>query len=121
MIKYKLDYNTWRCGSVGCNKLGKGGTWLLNSDGFSCCLGQFAMQAGIDPKQLLDRGKPNNIKVPGITLDDVPICTKFSNAAIRINDDPDTTVRQKVYYLKDLALRHDIEIEFVNFPEKEIL
>lgn len=29
-----LDYNTWRCGGDGINKLGEGNTSLLNNQGF---------------------------------------------------------------------------------------
>ena len=49
MTEYTLDISKWRSGGNGPNQLGKGETRLLNKHGYSCPLGQFALDAGVDP------------------------------------------------------------------------
>lgn len=69
-MEYVLDLSTWRCGMdmevnpaiVTFNSSrGTGTTSLLNGEGFSCCLGQFAIQVGVPKEVLRDRNYPNSI------------------------------------------------------------
>ena len=49
IVKFTIDVNTWRFGGMrDCkNKHGEGHTYLLNNEGYMCCLGQISLQLGL--------------------------------------------------------------------------
>lgn len=123
-----LDYSTWRCGgNRGKNKLGKGSTYLVNDQGFMCCLGQFTPQLNpsITPKQMKDCGEPDQINedIPVLTKErdeeqDTIVNSELSTKAMTINDDEDTTPEEKIQELQYLFKEEGYEIQVVNKPEK---
>lgn len=60
-MNYVLDIATWRSGSRGHTRMGKGETHLLNTDGYMCCLGQFAVQAGVHLECLKGVADPEDL------------------------------------------------------------
>ena len=129
-MKLILDYNTWRCGSEGVNKVGEGSTLLLNNQGFLCCLGQFSPQLN-DKIKMIDMeglGEPHDLAVEIdllVTLDEDNIFygldnyaqdTEITERAIGINDEVLTTPLEKIVLLKELFAKADCEIEVINLP-----
>jgi hypothetical protein len=129
MKKLILYESKWRCGAESSNpenRRGKGRTLLKNSFGFSCCLGQFAPQLDkeIPEVHLLDRSMPVYLGkiIPLLTEKSASarvsekyylIDTKLSIVASQINDNPDTSIEEKVKALKELFSTVDYELEFV--------
>jgi hypothetical protein len=105
--KLILDYSKWRSGGYWKNQTGIGKEKLLNDCGFMCFLGQYHMQLGATEKQLLCSGPVN------LSLDP----PSFSEEAIMINDDPDTTPERKIELLKELIVKEGIELEVINKPD----
>lgn len=102
-----LDVKTWRCGANGNNRLGKGSTSLLNNEGYMCCLGQFCKQVdakicGSSPCSIthIDPSFDNNLLVQE------SIDSAFSAVAMEINDDPNTTPKQKIKKLRSLCKKY---------------
>ena len=123
-MKFFLDYNVWRCGTkLDClHSLGEGSTYLLNEEGFMCCLGQWNSQCGIENNLLINQSNPSKLYSLGVKpnllfLDKEGFHTKFSNEALIINDWSTTTVQEKALALKELCEDNGCELEFVNFPE----
>ena len=125
-MNFIIDYSKWRCGGNGENKLGEGETYMLNQEGFMCCLGQCQSQLGIPDGVLSKKGEPEEIgRVDGIFNckvyyddDDELICnTVLSDNAISINDDDYTTPFEKMNGLKELFEANKHEISFINTPE----
>ena len=121
MKKLTLDVSKWRCGANGSYMLGEGDTELLNSEGFMCCLGQFASQLNpiIKTEDLLFQGEPSDINYEIVDLNKKTGFinmgnTDLSNEAININDDDNTTVIEKIQLLKELFIKYNYEIEIVN-------
>ena len=65
--KFIIDRSKWRCGGNlsdgGTNLRGEGITYLLNNQGFMCCLGQVAKQCGVDEYDLLETEYPYGLDV----------------------------------------------------------
>ena len=60
-IKVVIDRSKWRTGANSLNKTGEGSTYLLNEEGFMCCLG-FCMNASkVAKKDLLRATRPSFI------------------------------------------------------------
>jgi hypothetical protein len=83
-----LDYSKWRSGGCDKNKVGRGETFLRNSQGYMCCLGQFACQLDdkITKRDILNQAMPDilNIKIPALTKKSNMITTRlFLNIATR--------------------------------------
>jgi hypothetical protein len=136
--KLILDYSTWRSGENGKHAVGEGRTELRNREGFCCCIGQWSIQCGADPEELVGHGEPNEIKtlIPLFAeeegrdieewdeLIDGPKSNVYAERhttplaweAITINDDPDTTPDNKIIELKELLERNGIELEVINKP-----
>lgn len=117
--KLILDYNKWRCGGDGVNKLGEGAVALCNSLGFMCCLGQWSLQTGADENAIMDKGEPHEAGIghPLFTyFDDGLRASIFTSSAIGINDDESTTPEYKIERLKELCKEEDIELEVINKP-----
>ena len=112
-----LDEAKWRCGNNAdeANRRGTGGTRLLNREGYMCCLGQFSKQLNkkVTDELLLDAGKPYEIYLH------IPLLLKkngtnsdLSREAMKINDDTDTTVTEKVKALRKLFAEKGFKIIF---------
>lgn len=124
--KLILDQSKWICGTPAENDnknncLGSGETKLLNTEGFMCCLGQFAKQLNskIDDNILLGKGKPASLKQYVRLLNEQYLNpangytnTNLSDRAISINDNTDTTVKKKKSLLKDLFAKKGYKIVF---------
>ena len=104
---YTLDLNKWRSGKNGKHATGTGNTQLLNREGFSCCLGQFALQAGVSEKQCLDISTPLDLALQiQQPYDENFIYFRADRAfysgspltleLMIINDNPNSTVKQKI-------------------------
>lgn len=111
MTVYTLDMNTWRCGGgsfpagqVNPNILGKGVTYLLNEEGYMCCLGQFGRQAGLDDSKLFRIETPMCVDVDGAYdpafVDDALEDTTLAEALMEINDDGTTTPEEKISLIR---------------------
>lgn len=121
LTEYTLDIKTWRCGPTEGGtpfSMGKGNTRLKNKEGYMCCLGQFATQAGVtltDPSFLnpiylfTDYGQydPNFVNEDGTH-------TRLTAECIQINDSHNLTVRERVEMLTDLLMKHGITLNVVN-------
>ncbi len=149
MKKLVLDVTKWRSGgdpvkyhpgrqTPNPNALGQGPTKLLNHEGFSCCLGQFApqLEPSITPEQLLDGDIPQSLKV-NIPLLTVPrdsedadqtslniapdnyqwIDSKLACDAIEINDDSTMDLEERIEGLQEIFKEAGYEIEVINKPE----
>lgn len=118
-----LDCSTWRCGSNGKNKLGKGVTALLNNQGYMCCLGQFAEQLGVDESLLLNEGQPDDIEVNRVIelitvknkLGGIKDNSMFTERATKINDNALTTPQQKIKQLTRLLKKYRRELKVINY------
>jgi hypothetical protein len=108
-----LDCEKWRCGDNGegtVNALGKGLTRLLNNEGYMCCLGQFAEQAGADPEDLYC-AMPCEIGycIQGLNkydgYDREYEDTVISDKCSEVNDDPNTTIVQKIKKIRSILKR----------------
>lgn len=135
MKKFVLDFSTWRCGRNGNTgrSTGKGETFLLNSEGFSCCLGQVYLQKGVEPSELIEKYTPQSLytlehilkDTEGakndflIIMDDNGYVTDsyFACRAININDDTGTSLEEKLFNLDKLFTSHNIEFSVINAPE----
>lgn len=124
---YVLDVSKWRCGMDSNNpqnRLGVGRTFLLNGEGYSCCLGQFAAQklrkkgksresantligshselSG--PARLANRlganYDPNMVVFTRRRYHQSLYHTDLANDLIKINDDEHTSVRDKLQRIR---------------------
>lgn len=103
-MEYVLDVSKWRCGNGGPFSMGKGFTRMLNPEGYMCCLGQFALQAGVSQTQLLNKGHPANLRYSY----DESFCiapyddkgdtfnTDLAGTLMKINDMEETTPKEKI-------------------------
>ena len=108
MAEFALHLKKWRCGR-GTNEryvegetdlstvtsLGTGSSCLLNSNGYMCCLGQFAEQAGVPRYVLL------NTFVPGRSMrqhsgDDPRLLTDNLDELISANDAAGLSVQRRI-------------------------
>lgn len=128
-----LDYKKWICGG-GVSEIdyikpakrigvGKGYAALLNQEGYMCCLGQFCSQAGLSEQFLLEATTPQDTSEEISVLTDKEVFlvnTSFSNKAIDINDDCNTTIVEKVIALTKLCSKHGRKLVLKNFPKSII-
>jgi len=137
--KLTLDMSIWRCGKhsayYGSSRdndntgTGQGNTKLLNDEGYMCCLGQFAHQAGVLKEELLDHSYPHELPkefyVEGLVFDFnvedsfFPSSTDFAKEAITINDETETTVAEKIELLKKSCETYGRELVIENLIESE--
>lgn len=114
--KITIDRSKWRTGDHGENATGKGETALINKQGYKCCLGFVAQQAG--PRQALKGiGEPSGCQkhIKGLTV--VNQYNNFKNTqltfnAMNINDDESTTPRQKEKKLRTLFKNSPYQLVF---------
>lgn len=129
--EYTLELSKWRCGGhpnllmeLTSNCLGVGTTNLLNYEGYSCCLGQFA-------QQVLETPIPPGIAFPctlacsiGMYDENFVEPNKLNTAlayeCVAINDNQATTVKQKIALLTSLLAEHKITLHLTlnNQPVK---
>lgn len=129
MTNYVLDVSKWRCGDTSVKALGEGTTHMLNHEGYSCCLGQFALQQGVTSEELLDRAAPENVaralcnKVYDAAF--VSECasrnhrvegTELSNDLIRINDSHNTSYQEKIVSIREKLEEHGHSLTVINDP-----
>jgi len=136
--KLTLDVSIWRCGQHPvCDELvtdhnistcaGDGSTQLLNKEGYMCCLGQFAHQAGDLKEQLLSKSYPEDLNeefsVEGLVnpfhFGNKRNATLFNAQATVINDDTKTTVKRKTELLQTLCTEYNMKLVIENFIERE--
>ena len=127
-----LDIKTWRCGSNGRNKLGLGGTQLLNREGYSCCLGQFALQNSINPSCIEGKTEPKYIDRCMISsplykrlfIDECEEHPKYkdnsdlANRLMKINDSRVTSPQVKIERIQKELAEHDVTLKLINAPEE---
>lgn len=117
-MKFVVDRSKWRCGSDSFNKVGKGMTSLLNSDGFMCCLGHCALQVGATASQIKNNGMPRNTDVVLPVLSkkhkvyNFIIDTRLSEAAAKINDDVSITTNERERKLRSLFSKFKHKLVF---------
>lgn len=112
-----IDRSKWRTGGEGYRHTGIGDTQLLNDDGYMCCLGFYCLQAGIPSEDILGVGEPDDIdgvrdfynKFEDMELllvdmepyENLMNKTKFTIAAISINDKETITPDEREQMIKD--------------------
>ena len=118
-----LDYSTWRCGDFGENQLGKGDTYLLNDEGFMCCLGQFTPQINnfIIKDEMLGVSDPSDLGEKVLSLNKKENrrfrTTRLSDEAININDDTCSTPEEKIKALQRVFKKEGYTINVINQPK----
>ena len=124
-MEFTIDRSKWRCGGVhNKNSRGKGGTSLLNEEGFMCCLGQTCRQVGIEKEDLLKKNEPRQIdtklhtKNLGIFVESRGLFSTFmdtelSKSAMIINDTSFLNQKERESKLRELFKRHGHKIKFV--------
>jgi len=116
-----LDYKKWKCGCDGGgikNRHGVGDTFLLNDQGYMCCLGQFSLQANIPKRHMINKESPADLlaNIKGLTNEDIEETT-LSQEAIAINDSIYTSIPEKVHNLQQLFKQHGYTIKVKNLPK----
>ena len=112
---YTLDVRKWRCGGSGEHALGEGDTYLRNSRGYMCCLGQFAEQRGVDVGSniFLD---PSQV---GVVYDrrfvTPELCDTDLTRDLEVaNDKPKTTPAEKVAKIRELLAGSGAELVVID-------
>ena len=126
---YVLDYTTWRSGVNSSRRLGDGPTKLLNDDGYSCCLGQFAQQKGIKNKDLLQLIEPeqlanalstgydkNFIRLVDTEEGEFFFNTELTQWLINANDSPTLTPAKKLFKIRRLLHDAGCRLVIKNMP-----
>jgi hypothetical protein len=107
----------WRTGGIynSKNETGIGGTFLLNSEGFMCCLGFRCHQMGISKKDLLNKQTPGSIAadwdIPDL-LASPGYNSAFTAKAVRINDDSVITSEEREIAITKHFATIGVTVEF---------
>lgn len=129
-MKYKLDISKWRCGGESCHdefRLGKGICGMLNHQGFSDALGQFAIQLGCNEDDLRKSRTPRRLAVRLGKIYDTNFVvedefgfmnTSLSDRLMDTNDDPATTIPEKIYNIRRVLEEHGHELEVIGDYEQ---
>lgn len=112
-----IDRSKWRSGDWSVNTTGKGGTLLLNQEGYMCCLGFRCHQMGIPKEDLLDRGGPWELSlkwdIPDLLDEHVNYNNSdFTEEAITINDTPSLTPAEREIAIKNHFKHIGVTVEF---------
>lgn len=107
----KLYTKSWRAGGnkVETGMIGKGGTLLLNDEGYMCCLGQWSLQCGVPPSYLIEQGEPMDIDPsyrPSFE-------GNFVKKAISINDEENINKETRITKLKNLTNEYGYSLEVI--------
>jgi len=125
MEKLVIDRSKWRTGASGDSKTGLGNTFLLNNEGFMCCLGFFCLSAGLKENHIRSAGTPrdavfdHNINLMPIAEsnsdddDGIYIDTDFGSGAVDINDSETIDSKTREIQVKDHFATVGIEVEFI--------
>lgn len=118
-MDFTIDCEKWRCGKDGKFRLGEGKTYLLNSQGFMCCLGQCELQLGLTKDQIIDKFFPRSTGEVNILAEEVyPLPyvqdTDFAEKAMEINDDSEISNRKRMKLLKEHFEKYGHTIKFIN-------
>lgn len=129
LTHFVLDYKKWRAGRNGGNRVGKGDdTYLLNQEGYMCCLGQFCEQAGFEKESLWNVENPSTLSTT--TRITIPVLTQKSHnqyyrfdspvagLMMDINDDADIGTKRRLIGLAEALLGVGITMEVINLPKK---
>lgn len=103
-----LDIHKWRSGGLGKNRLGPEVTALLNEQGGMCCLGQFALQGGIQKKDILNKAVLGNYHGP------LGFGYSFTGQAMSINDLEEVPINTRIQNLKKHCREHNIKLTLKN-------
>ena len=117
-----IDYSKWRCGFNGKNQVGKGDTKLHNDEGYECCLGQWANQAGVQTGDL-DLHYPSALPHHGICvlgLTNNKTQTALAKRCADINDNRVITTAKRVKRLKAVLGKSHYKLKLKNFPPSVI-
>jgi len=98
MERLIIDRGLWRTGADSKNKTGFGTTFLLNKEGFMCCLGFCVQQLGIKEDDLKGKALPsslNNPKIGSLLLNERGFDNEFTKIAVSINDDESITSQER--------------------------
>lgn len=121
-MKLILDYSTWRSGGDGLNRLGIGITCLHNENGFMCCLGGWMQQEGFTKNEIHYKTDPQTVKADRPSIFKVTdgeyetANTEFADRAMKINDDPELTIEQRIDALRILCTEFGHELVVINKP-----
>lgn len=115
-----IDRAKWRTGDDGPFATGKGDTMLCNGSKFKCCLGFITIANRVTCGDAsLPAGTEKFIK--GLTEDSEGSDyrnTKLSSTAAALNDNPDTTLKEKEKLLKELFKDSPYKLKFIGKPVK---
>lgn len=122
-MNFKLNVAKWRCGwfsifdkdSISGN--GEGDTLLLNQEGYSCCLGQFGQQLGIEDSDLLNKTQPQEVSAyeDSIFVDALwGDNSRLSEDLMDINDDDETSTWTKAMKIRSRLKRNGHTLQIVN-------
>lgn len=120
--KIIIDKSKWRTGEYGEYQTGAGSTYLLNPEGYMCCLGFICNQMGAPENDLRKCGEPSDLheEIEGLCSSDNfgdMYNSTLSEEAILINDDEFSTVEEKIDKLHKLFKDSPYELEFVDLIE----
>lgn len=121
MAIYTLNIAKWRCGKFGPFSWGEGSTQMLNEQGFSCCVGQFAIPKAPVGK-LLHRTTPADAANFGAgAYDEVFVKgvhhysnTSLANNLMTINDNIETSVKEKIQLVRDELKKAGHQLRVIN-------
>ncbi len=124
--KFIIDRSKWRSGGYGINAIGKGGTKLLNNEGYMCCLGQICLQLGINESLISLKNSPEDIAIFSIDeknkLKEISLLnanteiienSKFCVNLMIANDNDTSTTSFREIELINLFDIIDVDVEFV--------
>lgn len=113
MKKFTIRRSKWRRGGIQYNN-DKGQTFLLNNQGYMCCLGFATNQiCRIPKKDLLEQGAPTCVFENKSTFTDEGGCNNdLTKRAIRINDACNISDKVREKRLTALFKKHDIKVTF---------
>lgn len=119
-IKVTIDRSKWRTGAGSIYSTGHGATYLLNSDGFMCCLGFCSKALGIEDTAMLDKNYPSDIYCEALensklvfNVFNKKFDTNLTSAAVVINDFSSTPPETKEKQLLELFNDSVFELEFI--------
>lgn len=105
-----INTSKLRSGLYGKNRTGKGEVRLLNKEGYSDITGLVLLQLGFTKNQLKDKRNPGIIQ-QNIFKESGDL-NRLGEKAIDINDDEDTTLKDKQRKWKTLFYNYGIKLTF---------
>jgi hypothetical protein len=125
-MEFVINRKTWRCGQNGDFSHGEGDTYLLNEQGYMCCLGQMCLQLGVKATNLINTGAPCDIhisskKLPTLLVNKHINNTLFAQEAMHINDSTFINDQERERKLSALASRWKHKITFKGKFSKKVV